>query len=387
MPVDGRGPTLLAVPDKFRLTATAAQVANAICAGAAQRGWACIEMPMSDGGEGFLEAMASTTYRTSPLSSSPSFSSHILPSSPSNTNNSSTSPPPSANLLRQIYKVSGPLGQLVDAEILLENTGQKMTAVVESAQAAGLLLAGGITGNDPLRASTRGVGQLISHAVLSGAEEVVVGVGGTASTDGGLGAILALSCGRSIAKLKEGVSLVAAVDVEISFIEAAEKFATQKGASPRQVEALKERLKRIAELYRRRFGINVDEIPGSGAGGGLAGGLAAIGADIASGFDVVAGKVGFQEALRHVDLVVTGEGSIDERSFEGKLVGKVIEQAVSLGLAVLVVAGDIRLDTTRFPSLSSSEVKLVSLVQRFGYERAMQNTVYCIEQAIREQWT
>ncbi len=321
---------------------------------------------MSDGGEGFLEAMSATPYRTS-------LDSTVFPGSTS--------------LQRQVCRVSGPLGEPVVAPMLLGDIGHHRAAVVESAQAAGLFLVGGPLGNDPLRASTRGVGQLIYYAIEAGAEEVVVGVGGTASTDGGLGAVLALSCGRPMAKLKRDVKLTVAADVEISFVEAAEKFAAQKGASSHQMKVLQERLERLAKLYRRRFGIEVNDIPGSGAGGGLAGGLAAIGADITSGFETVARRVGFHGALSQVDLVVTGEGSLDERSFDGKLVGKVIEQAIALGKAVLVVAGDVRLDARQFPRLLSGRVKLVSLVQQFGREHAMQDTVYCIEQAIREQLT
>ena len=176
--------------------------------------------------------------------------------------------------------VIGPLRHRTEAGWRLEGD----VAIVEMACASGLLLAGGAEGNDPLAATTAGTGELIAEAVASGARRVIVGVGGSATTDGGLGALDAMS---PLARLA-GVSVVVACDVRTRFCDAARIFGPQKGASPPQIELLTRRLERLVDLYRERYGIDVGEMPGAGAAGGLAGGLAAgLRAELAPGFDVV----------------------------------------------------------------------------------------------------
>ncbi len=235
---------VLVAPDKFRGTLTARQAAAAIAAGAARAGWAAVELPLADGGEGTLDVLGGGNRRTT---------------------------------------VTGPLGEPVDAEWRLEEDG---TAVVEAALACGLSLAGGPQGNDPLRATSRGVGELVAAAVAEGAQRVVVAVGGVASTDGGTGAVEALP-----APLPVPVDV--AYDVDARFLEAADVFAPQKGATPAQVQLLRGRL---GEL-------DVPDLPGSGAAGGLAGGLAAAGARLVPGFDLVAARLGLDERLAEADLV------------------------------------------------------------------------------------
>jgi glycerate kinase len=180
--------------------------------------------------------------------------------------------------------------------------------------------------NDALRASTRGTGELIATALRAGARRVIVGVGGSASTDGGLAAAEAL--GWSLG----GADVVVACDVSTPFVDAARVFGPQKGATDAQVSLLTRRLARLADEYDARTGVDVRELPGSGAAGGLAGGLAAIGARLESGFDVVADAAGLEAALDAVDLVVTGEGRLDTTSFDGKVVGGVLEWAADAGV-------------------------------------------------------
>lgn len=328
-------PLVLAAPDKYRGTLTATEAAQAIAEGARRAGWACDLVPVSDGGDGFLDVLA-----------------HLGS--------------------RQRARVTGPLGQPTEASWLLGRDGPKTTAVVESALAMGLSLVGGRQGNDPMRASSAGAGQLVLAAIKAGAKQLVVGMGGSASTDGGLGAVEVLApSGR-----RPGVELTVACDVQTRFVDAAAVFSPQKGASPAQVELLERRLERLSQSYLERFGVNVRDLPGSGAAGGLAGGLAALGATLVPGFDYVAERLLLAERIAQADLVVTGEGYLDQQSFAGKAVGGVVELARQAGVPVLIVVGqgDADVGTAH-----------VSLVERFGLEEAMGRTAACITQVVEAQ--
>jgi glycerate 2-kinase len=317
---------VVAAPDKFRGTATAAQVAEAMARAAAGAGWTCDRAPVADGGEGLLEALGGSVRRT---------------------------------------RVTGPLGRPVEAEWRM----QAGRAVIEMARASGLSLVGGPEGNDPLRASTTGTGQLVAAAVAAGARSVIVGAGGSATTDGGLGCLRAL---EPLARLR-GVELVVACDVTIAFVDAAPLFAPQKGATPAQVALLTSRLERLAQVYERDHGVDVRSLPGAGAAGGLAGGLAAVGASLVPGFDLVADAVALAERIEGAELVLTGEGFLDDQSFQGKAVGGVVELAREHGVPVVVVAGQVE---------GEHGVDAVSLVDRFGEERAMHDALGCVEEVV-----
>jgi glycerate kinase len=200
---------------------------------------------------------------------------------------------------------------------------------------------------------------------------VIVGVGGSATTDGGLGAVRAIF---PPARLR-GVELLVACDVRTPFVDAAEVFGPQKGATPAQVELLRRRLERLAQIYLEEYGVDVRAIPGAGAAGGLAGGLAALGAELISGFELVATETELLDVLEGADLVVTGEGFLDTQSFEGKVVGGVIELASSVDVPVVVVAGEVFED-------ASEDIDAISLVEQFGRERALGDTIACIEEAV-----
>lgn len=321
---------IVAAPDKFRGTADAAQIAAAIALAAAEHGMVCDQIPLADGGEGTLDALGGPNRTT---------------------------------------LVSGPLGDPVAAQWRLE----RGRAVIEMARASGLELAGGAQGNDPIAASTTGTGELISAALEAGARRIVVGVGGSATTDGGLGAIRAVTPRQRL----RGVELLVACDVRTTFIDAATIFGPQKGASAKQVELLRRRLERLAQVYRDDFGVEVTEVAGGGAAGGLGGGLYALGAKLVGGFDLVAEEVRLAERLVGADLVVTGEGFVDEQSFEGKVVGGVTALARDLGVPVLVVCGQSFDD-------AGQRVELISLVERFGTEIAMTQTTDAVRRAVSE---
>jgi glycerate kinase len=268
-----------------------------------------VELPLADGGEGTLDVLGGGNRRT---------------------------------------VVTGPLGEPVEAEWRLEEDG---TALIEAALACGLSLAGGPDGNEPLRATSRGVGELVAAAVAEGARRILVAVGGVASTDGGVGAVEALP--------PSPPPIEVACDVDARFLEAADVFAPQKGATPEQVRILRERLARLS----------APDLPGAGAAGGLAGGLAAAGARLLPGFDLVASRLGLDDRLAEADLVVTGEGLVDATSFTGKVVGRVLARAEAAGVEALVLAGDVA---------AGSPIDAASLVERYGPGRALAEPAECL---------
>jgi glycerate kinase len=326
------GMRVVAAPDKLRGTATAREVAAAIGRVAAVHGWSCDEVPMADGGEGTLDAFGGPNRTTT---------------------------------------VTGPLGEPVDAPWRYDQSTQ--TAVIEMARASGLELAGGASGNDPVAASTRGTGELLAAALDAGARKVIVGVGGSASTDGGLAALRAV---HPLTRLR-GVDLIVACDVRTGFLDAAEVFSPQKGATPAHVELLRRRLERLAQVYRDDHGVDVTSLDGGGAAGGLAGGLAAVGARLVPGFDLVADELDLDERIERADLVITAEGFLDAQSFEGKVVGGVAALAGAVGVPVVAIVGEV------FDGVDD-RITAISLVRRFGEERARTDTVACIEEVTGE---
>jgi glycerate kinase len=320
---------VVAAIDKFRGTASAAQAAGAVSRAVERLGGTCDRCPVADGGEGLLDVLGGGNR-------------HAV--------------------------VMGPLGDPVEAAWRLD----RRTAVIEMARASGLELVGGAEGNDPIAATTHGTGELIAHALDSGVTRIVVGVGGSATTDGGLGAIRAVwTPGRL-----RGVELIVACDVRTRFVEAATVFAPQKGATAAQVELLVRRLERLAQVYSDEYGTDVRDLTGAGAAGGLAGGLAAaFRAELVPGFEVVADELDLADRFAGADLVVTGEGFLDEQSFEGKVVGGVAELAADIGVPLLAVAGEV------FDGCEK-RVPTVSLTARFGAERARRDTEACIEEVV-----
>lgn len=324
----------MVAPDKFRGTVDAATVATAVAAAVEAAGHDAVTQPMADGGEGTLEVLGGPNRST---------------------------------------VVTGPLGDDVDAPWRLVRS----TAVIEMATASGLELVGGAEGNDAVAASTYGTGELIGAALDAGAKRIIVGVGGSATTDGGLGALRALPPPPRFA----GVSITVACDVRTRFVDAAEHFAPQKGATPAQVELLRRRLERLAQVYAEESGVDVTSVDGSGAAGGLAGGLLTIGATLVEGFDLVADEVGLDDLVEGADLVITGEGHLDEESFDGKVVGGVVDLATHLGVPVLVIVGQREAGVT-VPGESTGEVTVVDLVASFGAEAALGDVAGCLERAV-----
>ncbi len=287
----------LVAPDAFKGTFTAREVAAAVGRGLRAAGRDAEELPVADGGEGTLDALMST-----------------LPGSLSQA------------------RVGDPLGRPVDGSFGLIDDGR--TAIVEMAQASGLGLVAEDE-RDAWAASTRGTGELIAAAVEAGATRVIVTVGGSATTDGGEGALAAL------ADAGVTVDMDVLCDVRTPFEDAARVFAPQKGADPSMVRKLTERLGRQAAQMRR----DPRGEPMTGAAGGLSGALwSEHGARLHDGAAFVLGALGFDERMRAAAFVVTGEGRIDEQTLQGKLVGEVATRCRQSGVPCHGVVGKIELD-------------------------------------------
>ncbi len=291
--------TFLVAPDSFKGTLSAKQVAEAIGRGVEQAGARAELSPAADGGEGTAEVLLDAMdgeWRTA--------------------------------------QAHDPLGDPIEARYALLRDGS--TAIVEAAAASGLGLVPE-SRLDPEKASSAGTGELIAAAVESGARRVLVAAGGTATVDGGRGAIEALQeSGGSFE-----ATLEVLCDTSVPFERSAEEFAAQKGASPEQVAQLSSRLIALAgTLPRDPRGHAM-----TGAAGGLSGGLWAVfGARLVPGAAFVLGVIGFDGRLEDADAVITGEGRFDEQSFEGKLVGQVARRGREARRSVHVIAGSSAVD-------------------------------------------
>jgi glycerate kinase len=303
---------ILVAPDKFKGTLAAGVVADLIAGVCRARGHRVTIQPLADGGDGTLAALGGA-------------------------NRTST--------------VTGPLGDPVVASW----RWRRDVAVIEMAEASGLALVGGAENNDALAASTVGTGELIDAAVGRGARRILVGVGGSATTDGGWGAVQAL---HPVQRLR-GVELVVACDVRTRFVDAATVFGPQKGAGEAAVALLRRRLERLVQVYLDEYGVDVSDLEGAGAAGGLAGGLAAIGAELVDGFSVVADACELDSQIEGADLVITGEGRLDPTSFDGKVVGGVAEIAADFATPVAAVVGAV-------DPLVADRLPVVSLVDTVG---------------------
>src|ERR1700759_4440006 len=286
-PIPGVRETVLVAPDSFKGTFTATEVAESVGAGLREAGRPVDLCPVADGGEGTLEALR------------PAFGGELCS-----------------------VPVHGPLGGPLNASFLLSEDGR--TAIVETASASGLGLVS-VGERDPFAASTAGTGELIVAAVAAGARTVLLGVGGSATTDGGAGAIDAIEAAGGLGDAR----LVVLCDVRTPFEDAARVFGPQKGASPEAVKRLTARLRRQASrLARDPRGIEM-----TGAAGGLSGGLwATFDAELVGGAAVVLDAGEFDRRMRAVRAVVTGEGKLDQQSLVGKLVSEIATRARQRGV-------------------------------------------------------
>ncbi|RSM76312.1 glycerate kinase [Amycolatopsis sp. WAC 01375] len=327
-------------PDKFKGSLTAVEAAEAIAHGVrdALPEAEVSSCPVADGGEGTLDVLVAAGGRLVEL------------------------------------PVRGPLDETVAARyVTLDGT-----AYIESARACGIEFV------EPspevaLAAHTWGVGELLAHALDNGARRLVLTVGGTASTDGGAGMLAALGAGvfdafgapvglgggtlsrvalAELGPVRErlgSVEVAVATDVTNPLLGprgAAAIFGPQKGAGPREVEQLDASLSRWAQALRNAGTPDVSDLPGAGAGGGVAAGaIAGLGASVESGFQLIAGLTGVADAIERADLVITGEGSLDEQSLDGKAPAGIAARAQEHAVPLMVLAGRIQLDQSQLAGL------------------------------------
>ena len=284
---------VLVAPDSFKGTLSGAEVAAAVAAGLRDAGRDAVELPVGDGGEGTVDVLVNAL----------------------------------GGELRAAT-VADPLGRSVEASYAILPDG---SAAVEAAQASGLWrVAEGE--RDAWAASTRGTGELIA---ASGADRVLVAVGGSATTDGGAGALEALD------EAGAEPEIVVLCDVRTPFEDAARVFAPQKGADPATVERLSGRLDEQAAAAPR----DPRGVPMTGAAGGLSGGLwAQRGAELVPGAAYVLDTIGFDERMRASAFVVTGEGRLDDQTLQGKIVGEVATRCRQGGVPCHALVGQEALD-------------------------------------------
>lgn len=359
---------VLVAPDKFRGTLSAEEAASAI-----ERGWLrgrpgdhVEALPLADGGEGTLDVLVDA------------FGGR-----------------------RHSVLVHGPLGNPIDAEYGLVPRSQGVVAVVEISRASGAALVPDGR-DDVVGATTLGTGELLSAATEK-TSELIVCIGGSATNDGGAGMAQAVGfrllnqAGREIG-LGGGALLdltaidtrhvnpavrvahiLVACDVDNPLIGpngASTVYGPQKGAEPEEVRLLDRALARLADTIERDLGVDVRDLPGAGAAGGLGAGLVGfLGAELRAGVDIVMQAVSFDDRLAEADLVITGEGKLDAQSWHGKVVAGVIARAGRAHRDSLILCG-------RSES-AAADLRVESLVKRFGEERAMRDAKRALEDLAR----
>jgi glycerate kinase len=274
----------LASPASLKGILSAVEAAALLAEGLERGGADALALPVADGGEGTAEVIGGETNEA---------------------------------------RVSDPLGRPIVARWVVRADG---TAVVESAAALGLPLLRPDE-LDPLRASSAGLGELLLAVLATRPPAVIVGVGGTATVDGGVGLRAVVSSWPG------GVPLRVACDVRSPLVDAARVFAPQKGASAEQALELERRL--VADPVLAPYA----DLPGAGAGGGLGAALAALGGELVPGSELVLDVIGFDDQASAADLVVTGEGTVDETTFAGKAPGAVVARCARLGVRCVLFGG------------------------------------------------
>ena len=376
---DSASVRVLVCPDKFAGTLSAVEVASAVAAGWRSVAPAdeLVERPVADGGPGFVEVLASAV------------PGRLVP-----------------------VATVDPLGRPVSGSVLMVDS----TAYVESAQACGLHLLSD-SERDPLRTSSFGLGLLVIAAMEAGATRIVIGLGGSATNDGGAGMLAALGAapldaagyalppgGAALAacvslaetpRLRPGVMLVAATDVDnplVGLHGASAVYGPQKGASREDVFRLDAALAHFAEVLPAvlpNCPADLAALPGGGAAGGLGAAILALGGRCESGIALVTDLIGLHGAIDGVDLVITGEGSFDHQSLRGKVVAGVAGAARDAGVPCVVVAG--RVSAGRREAAAAGISEAWSLVEELGsVEAAMSHPhdgLYRLSARLAGQWS
>lgn len=290
--------------DSYKGCLSSSDVANAAAHGVAEVYSDCevIKLAVADGGEGTVEALVDT------------LGGHL-----------------------EWAEVSDPLGRPVRAAYGVAGD----LAIIESAAACGLTLLTKEERN-PLVTSTKGLGELIMAAIDKGCKKFLIGLGGSATNDGGMGMIRA----EGFLEKTKGMKFTVACDVDTPYVGehgASRVFGPQKGASEQDVEILEERLRGYALTILKETGVDVRDMAGAGAAGGLGGAFRAyLGAELKRGVDLVLDQIDFDSKIHGADLVITGEGCSDYQTLKGKTASGVLERAKRQGIPVALVSGTVR---------------------------------------------
>lgn len=352
---------ILLAPDSFKGSLSAIEVCQAM-----QTGWQTvfpesevISIPLADGGEGTLDALLAGAGGT-----------------------------------RRTIRVQGPLGEPVEADWGFLADGK---AVIELAQASGLPLVSAEK-RDGAAASTFGTGQLIKAALDAGCREFLVGIGGSATTDGGTGMLTALGAvfrdEHDVQLAPGGASLAKLASIDLRYLDprlvkttftvlsdvtnplcgpngAAAIYGPQKGLTPDQVPQVDAALGRLADVAAAQLGKDVRELPGAGAAGGAGFGLLAfLNATLRPGIEMVLEATGFAEKLEGTDLVITGEGAIDEQTLSGKTIAGVCRVANPANVPVIAFGGAVR--------LSGAQLDSAGLAAAFSLVDGPRTLDYCV---------
>jgi glycerate kinase len=371
---------IIIAPDSFKENLTSLQVASAIEKGIKKviPDAECIKVPMADGGEGTVQSLVDAT---------------------------------NGKIITQ--NVRDPLGRVVSARYGI--LGDNKTAVIEMAEASGLPLVEKSSRN-PLNTTTYGTGQLIIDALDKGAEKIIIGLGGSATVDGGSGLAQALGikfklknnqtvtgyCAGGMLHEIDAIDMseiderikrtkfIVACDVDNPLIGnrgAARVFGPQKGATAEMVERLDQNLKHFADVIKKDLGVDISELPGAGAAGGVGGALVAfVDAQLQRGVEIVIEMTKLKSYLKRADLVITGEGRIDFQTAFGKTPAGVAQAAKSLGVSVLAIGGGLADDAAGvfehgIDGLESSTAREMSLEE--SIKKAPKYLENAAERAIR----
>ena len=327
---------IVVASDSFKGSLTSMQVASAVEQGIRKVYPECevIKLSVADGGEGTMDALRATLGG------------------------------------RWVnVKVDDPLGRRMNSAYVILNDAR--TAVIEMSAASGLTLLRPEERN-PMKTSTYGTGEMIADALARGCRRFLVGIGGSATNDGGMGMLSALGFrfldrnGHELPGVGESMSEVEDIDVsqvmpavrEAEFVVACDVdspfcgpsgaayvFAPQKGAGPQMVEDLDMGMCNLAEVIRRVKGKDIRDIPGSGAAGGLGGGfIAFLDARLERGIEMVLEAIGFDAVIAGADLVITGEGRVDSQTLTGKTPYGIMKRASDQGIKTVVIGGSVKLD-------------------------------------------
>jgi glycerate kinase len=354
---------ILCAFDKFKDSLSAKLVGEAVFNGLVSSGVKCTcrNIPLSDGGEGFFNTLKI------PL-----------------------------HLETKSIEITGPLGKPIHSVYGFNED----TSVIEMSLCCGLELISNKCDRNPMHTTTRGVGEMILDSMASGRNHIILGIGGSSTNDGGLGALDALGLtikgydigfpftGKDMAKITEidcsklpkNLKIEIACDVSNPFVGssgAVAIFSKQKGASPQDQLVLEHGMENAVRLISETTGNDISNIPGTGAAGGIAGGfLGLLNAKLVPGSDLIAKSVGLEDLIAESDVVFTGEGCYDDQTDLGKIVSKVIHLCKLKRKPCVVICGT---------NIGHHEDNVFDLLSMFDKNEAMRNTSECLIKLVKEK--